>query len=417
MGWVPLLCVDLVGGEGLGLADFFEPAGRGVQHASLRAANRRAVLTTITFSPGISNAEVSRRTGLAPQTASAIVTELEDDGLVTRGDVLRGRRGQPATPLYLDYAGAYGIGCEISWRHIDITLINLGSEDLGRYRRDFAYPDAAGIVAEAAKAIAGLIARLSPAQQQRVAGIGLATPSNLGSLIGNVEPPLEQLAAWRDLDLRAALEAATGLPTTWFNDGNCTCFAQMVMSPPPRPANLVHLFVSTYLGAGITAEHTLWEGPTGNSANLGSMLVNGHDGHRALGHDVASTSALGRRLAAAGIALPPGNPADWPWADWEEQVAPWIAASGRALAEIIFNTGAVLEIDHAIIDSLAPQPIVDRLVAATEGALSELVAIGIRRPRLVAGTLGARATPLGAAQLTMFRKHFSRDLSDMLAAE
>jgi predicted NBD/HSP70 family sugar kinase len=412
-----LLGVNLACGEGLGLADFFEPAGRGVQHASLRAANRRAVLTTITFSPGISNAEVSRRTGLAPQTASAIVTELEDDGLVTRGDVLRGRRGQPATPLYLDYGGAYGIGCEISWRHIDIKLINLGSEDLGHYRRDFAYPDAAGIVAEAAEAIAGLIARLDPAQQQRVAGIGLATPSNFGSLIGNVSPPAEQLQAWRELDLRAALEAATGLATTWFNDGNCACFAEMVMSPPPRPANLVHLFVSTYLGAGITAEHTLWEGPTGNSANLGSMLVNGHDGHRSFGHDIASTSALGRRLAQAGIALPLGDhPANWPWSDWEAHIAPWVEASGSALAEIIVNTGAVLEIDHAIVDSIAPQSIIDRLVAATERALGELVVIGARRPRLVAGTLGARATPLGAAQLTMFRKHFSRDLSDMLAA-
>ncbi len=399
------------------MADFFEPAGRGVQHASLRAANRRAVLTTITFSPGISNAEVSRRTGLAPQTASAIVTELEDDGLVTRGDVLRGRRGQPATPLYLDYGGAYGIGCEVSWRHIDIKLINLGSEDLGHYRRDFAYPDAAGIVAEAAEAIAGLIARLDPAQQQRVAGIGLATPSNFGSLIGNVSPPAEQLQAWRELDLRAALEAATGLATTWFNDGNCACFAEMVMSPPPRPANLVHLFVSTYLGAGITAEHTLWEGPTGNSANLGSMLVNGHDGHRSFGHDIASTSALGRRLAQAGITLPLGDhPANWPWSDWEAHIAPWVEASGSALAEIIVNTGAVLEIDHAIVDSIAPQSIIDRLVAATERALGELVVIGARRPRLVAGTLGARATPLGAAQLTMFRKHFSRDLSDMLAA-
>ncbi len=398
------------------MADFFEPAGRGVQHASLRAANRRAVLTTITFSPGISNAEVSRRTGLAPQTASAIVTELEDDGLVTRGDVLRGRRGQPATPLYLDYGGAYGIGCEVSWRHIDITLINLGSEDLGRYRRDFAYPDATSIIAEAAEAIAGLIARLTPAQQQRVAGIGLATPSNLGNLIGNVDAPAPQLQAWRELDLRSELEAATGLATTWFNDGNCACFAEMVMSPPPRPANLVHLFVSTYLGAGITAEHTLWEGPTGNSANLGSMLVNGHDGRRSFGHDIASTTALGRRLAGADIALPAGNPSDWPWGDWEAHVAPWIDASGSALAEIIVNTGAVLEIDHAIIDSIAPQPIIERLVAATETALTELVGIGARRPRLVAGTLGARATPLGAAQLTMFRKHFSRDLSDMLAA-
>lgn len=399
------------------MADFFEPAGRGVQHASLRAANRRAVLTTITFSPGISNAEVSRRTGLAPQTASAIVTELEDDGLVTRGDVLRGRRGQPATPLYLDYAGAYGIGCEISWRHIDITLINLGSEDLGHYRRDFAYPDAATIVAEAGEAIASLIARLDPAQQQRVAGIGLATPTNLGSLIANLEPPANQLEAWRELDLRGALETTTGLPTTWFNDGNCACFAEMVMSPPPRPANLVHLFVSTYLGAGITAEHTLWEGPTGNSADLGSMLVNGDDGQRSFGHDIASISALRRRLAAANIDLPVGNPASWPWADWEPHIRPWLEASGRALAEIIVNTGAVLEIDHAVVDGIAPQPIIDRLVETTDAALGELVVAGARHPRLVAGTLGARATPLGAAQLTMFRKHFSRDLSDMLAAE
>ena len=45
------------------------------------------------------------------------------------------------------------------------------------------------------------------------------------------------------------------------------------------------------------------------------------------------------------------------------------------------------------------------------------MATGFKRPRLVAGTLGARAVPLGAAQLTLFRKHFSRDLSDMLAAE
>jgi predicted NBD/HSP70 family sugar kinase len=179
----------------------------------------------------------------------------------------------------------------------------------------------------------------------------------------------------------------------------------------------VHLFVSTFLGAGITAEHTLWEGPTGNSANLGSMLVNGHDGRRTFGHDIASTAALGRRLAEAGISLPVANPADWPWGDWEEYVAPWVEASGSAMAEIVLNTGAVLEIDHAIIDSSAPQPIIERLVAATDTALTELVAIGFRRPRLVAGTLGARAVPLGAAQLTLFRKHFSRDLSDMLAAE
>jgi predicted NBD/HSP70 family sugar kinase len=397
------------------LTDFFEPAERGVQHASLRAANRRAVLTAIAFNQGLSNADVSRRTGLAPQTASAIVTELEDDGFVTRGEVLRGRRGQPATPLFLDYTGSYGIGCEISWRHIDIMLVNVGSEELGRYRRDYAFPDAATIVSEAARAIADLVGTLDGPAQARIAGIGLAAPSHLGELVDLVGAPADQMAAWSRLDLVASLEAATGLPTTWLNDGNCACFAEMVFSPPPRPSNLVHLFVSTFLGAGITSENTLREGPTGNSANLGSMLVNGHDGHRKLGHDLASTVALCHRLKAAGISPPEGDPTEWPWADWEPQVAAWIDEAGSAMAEIIYNTAAVLELDQAIIDSAAPTEIAERLVTATDASLATLARVGVKLPRLVAGKLGNRAAPLGAAQLTMFRKHFSRDLSDMLA--
>lgn len=399
------------------MADFFEPAERGVQHASLRAANRRAVLTAIAFNQGLSNADLSRRTGLAPQTASAIVAELEDDGLVTRGEVLRGRRGQPATPLFLDYSGAYGIGCEISWRHIDIMLVNVGSQEISRYRRDYAFPDATTIVDEAARAISNLVAGLDGKVRHRIAGIGLAAPSHLGELVSLVGAPPEQMAAWAELDLVATLETATGLPTTWLNDGNCACFAEMVFSPPPRPSNLVHLFVSTFLGAGITSEHTLREGPTGNSANLGSMLVNGQDGHRKLGHDLASTVALCHRLAAAGIPLPAGNPTEWPWTEWEQHVAPWIDEAGSAMAEIVYNTAAVLELDQAIIDSAAPAEIVDRLVAATERSLATLARVGVRLPHLVAGKLGNRAAPLGAAQLTMFRKHFSRDLSDMLAAE
>ena len=123
------------------------------------------------------------------------------------------------------------------------------------------------------------------------------------------------------------------------------------------------------------------------------MLVNGHDGHRSFGHDIASTTALGRRLAEAGITLPVGNPSDWPWADWEEHISPPGSRRRAALSPlIIVNTGAVLEIDHAIIDSTAPKPIIDRLVAATERALAELVASasGARASSPARSALGPR---------------------------
>ncbi|MBK8085655.1 MAG: ROK family transcriptional regulator [Devosia sp.] len=396
------------------MTDFFEPAGRGVQHASLRAANRRAVLTTITFSPGISNADISRRTGLAPQTASAIVSELEADDLVYRGEVLRGRRGQPATPLFLNYDSAYAFGVEVGWRHLDILLINLGSRHIDRYRRDYAYPDAATIVDELAGNIAAMMERLDAPKRHRVAGIGLASPSTFARNVELLGDLPEQSAAWKALDLRAAIEDRTGLATQTYNDGNAACWAQLVTTPPPRPANFAYLFVGTFLGAGVVSQHTLWEGPTGNSANLGSMLVTGPGGTRQFGHSIASTYALGKRLEAAGLPAPAGNPRDWPWAQWEPHLSAWIAEAGAALAEIVLNAAAVIEVDQAIIDGVLPRPLLDQLIAETKAAMATLPWLTFDHPRISAGHLGPDAAPLGAGQLPLFKKYFSRDLADML---
>jgi len=389
------------------VTDFFEPAGRGVQHSSLRAANRRAVLTTISFNPGISNADVSRRTGLAPQTASAIVAELEAEGLLARGDVLRGRRGQPATPLFLKLDAAYAIGCDVGWQHIDIVLVDLAAQPIARYRRDFPYLDATTVVAELLDAVRGLLGKLDAVQRQRLIGIGLASPSNIAGYIERLDPPPGQARLWETLDLSAELERVTRVPTTWLNDGNSACWAELVMMPAPRPANFVYLHVGTFLGAGVVAEHSLWEGPTGNSANLGSMLVCKPNGGRDFGDLVASTHALAKRLAAAGIALPATHPLAWPWDDWEPHVAEWVAECGDALAQIVLNTAAVIEFDLAIIDGVMPRPLIERLVSRAQQTLAGLPVSMPERPRLTAGRLGHDATPLGAAFRPVFRKYFA----------
>ena len=399
------------------MTDFFEPAGRGVQHASLRAANRRAVLTTIAFNPGISNADVSRRTGLAPQTASAIVAELEQDGLLTRGDVLRGRRGQPATPLFLKLDAAYSIGCDVGWQHVDMVLVDPSAQPIARYRRDFAYLDAHTIVDELVTGIGGLLEKLDNSQRERLIGIGIASPTNIARNIEALGAPAEQAKLWKTLDLSAEVEKAIGIPTMWFNDGNAACWAELVMTPQPRPANFAYLHIGSFLAAGLVAEHNLWEGPTGNSANLGSMLVCKPDGTRDFGHLIASIRALELRLEAAGIELPSTDPLDWPWADWEPYVAPWLTACGESLAQIIMNTAAVLEFDLAIIDGVMPRPLLERLQVETQLAIDNLPVMTFDRPRLTLGRLGHDAMPLGASFMPIFRKYFSRDLRDMASWE
>ena len=100
--------------------------GRGIQPSHVRQTNQRAILSVISLQPGISNAELARVTDLAPQTVSAVLTDLEQLNLVTRGEVLRGRRGQPATPLYMNPVGPFDRGGDrlaphrgVSRRHRD----------------------------------------------------------------------------------------------------------------------------------------------------------------------------------------------------------------------------------------------------------------------------------------------------------
>jgi predicted NBD/HSP70 family sugar kinase len=399
------------------VTDFFEPAGRGVQHPSLRAANRRAVLTTIAFNQGISNADVSRRTGLAPQTASAIVTELEDDGLISRGEVLRGRRGQPATPLFLKLDAAYSIGVDIGWQHLDIVLVDLGAKPIARYRRDFAYPDAGTIVDEIVTATNDLIGKLTKEQRARLIGIGVASPTNISRKIDLMEVPAEQAALWQGIVMDKEIEERTGVSTLWFNNGNAACWAELVMHPSPRPENFVYMFVDTFLGAGLIAEHNLWEGPTGNSANLGSILTCTPRGTREFAHLRASTLALDRHLTEAGLSRPIGNPIDWPWAEWEPVVGPWLADCADALAQLIMNSAAVVECDLAIIDGALPPEILERLLTETSAALERAPVLTFDRPKITLGRLGQNAMPLGAAFMPIFRKYFSRDLRDMSSWE
>jgi predicted NBD/HSP70 family sugar kinase len=396
------------------MTDFFAPAARGVQHASLRAANRRAVLTAITFNSGLSNADLSRMTGLAPQTASAIVAELESEGFIARGDVLRGRRGQPATPLFLNYEALYSIGCEISWEHIQVTLIDLGSREVARYRRYYSYPDANTIVEEAARAVGQMVDHLTRTQQQRLTGVGLTTPSAIGRWIHVLGAPEEQSSLWQRLDLRAALEDATSLPTTWTNDGNAACFGEMTLTAPPRPSDYAYILVDTFVAAGVLAGHTLWEGPHGNAANLGGIFICDREGKRTIGHRIASTLALRKKLAAAGLAVPEGDPGEWDWSAFEPVLDDWLSEAGYGLAQIIYNTAVVSDVDRVVVDGTMPRNILEKLVDYTVREMAELESFAsVPLPKVSTGTLGARAAVIGSAQIPVFRRYFSRDYKDM----
>lgn len=392
--------------------DVFEPGTKRMGVSSLRINNERAVLTAVATNPGQSAAQVARTTGLGPQSVARILLELEAAGLVRRGEALRGKRGQPATPLYLDPNGVFVVGCEIGWRHYHILLRNLTGEVLGEHRRDYEFPDVDTVIAETGS-LARLLAALVPEEfRGRILGMGLAMPSGIGRNIDLVGGSPEQASRWLALDIAAAAEAASGLPIFLFNDGNAACWAELAAHPPPRPANLAYFQVGTFVAAGIIAGGQLWEGPSGNAANLGSMLVTDRAGGQQFVHLTASLYALEHRLVAAGYAAPTGNPLTWPWDEMEPLLSEWLEDAARALANAIANTHAVIEFSAALVDGAMPRPVVERLVERVRQHTRALPTLTADHPDIKVGRLGGSAAARGAALRPIYRSYFSRDPAD-----
>nr|WP_314262378.1 ROK family transcriptional regulator [uncultured Devosia sp.] len=394
--------------------DAFDAGGRGLQHHGLRRANERAVLTLIGFNSGVSNAEIARLSGLAPQTVSAILTDLEEAGLISRGPVLRGRRGQPATPIFLRGEGALSFGVEIGWRHVEIVLLDMSVQVLGTRRWHYDFPDARNLLADIAKAIGELRSTLSDAQQARVQDIGIAMPTSIAAHMYLVEAPEEQRGLWAELDVVSELERRCGLEVTVLNDGNAACWAELIAFPRPRPGDFIYFLISRYIAAGIVAGGALWEGAKGNSANMGSMLVRHGEGPLQPAQFIASVTALEQRLTEAGFLVIPGQFETWDWDTFAPVVDQWIADSGNILARVVYNTSMIIDTGLVIIDSILPPSLSERLVAAVEAELKRLPVQTFTAPQVMQGHLGELAPAMGAAELTIFRRFFSRTLADLV---
>src|SRR3569623_2724914 len=117
-----------------------------MQPKQVRYSNQRAILSVLAVYPGLSNADIARRTGLAPQTVSSVLDGLEQAGLLLRGPVRRGGgRGQPATPLNPNPEGALALGAEIGRGPLDVALTNLVGQVLAHNRVEYDYRGASAV--------------------------------------------------------------------------------------------------------------------------------------------------------------------------------------------------------------------------------------------------------------------------------
>lgn len=356
-------------------------------HAEGYSLNERRILSLIRRHGAVARAALAQASGLSPQAVSNLTKKLMDQGLVTEQEVVRGKVGQPTTPLALAPDGALFLGLKLGRRLSELALVDFVGQVKIHRQELYPFPQPDRILTFARQGIATVLASLPDNLRERVAGLGVAMPFRLWDWG-------EEMAPWKDRDLRAELAAELPVPVFLENDATSACGGELVFGHQTLPRDFLHVYIAHFPGGGLVLDGKLRFGPQRNAAALGSILL--PSGGELVDH--ASVASLERRL---GRSLPPDD------SGWDVPApieAEWVERAGAALACVALTAVSIADLPLVVIDGAIPSATRARLVQATRRAMVDLPHRGIVAPEIVEGTLGRSARILGAAALPL--SHF-----------
>lgn len=378
---------------------------RGSNQSGMRAHNERLVLSLVRQQGALAKSDIARITGLSAQTVSVIMRSLESDGLLVRGEPIRGRIGQPSVPMSLAADGAFFLGLKIGRRSADLMLVDFVGTVRGMHRRTYGYPTPSTIIAFVTEALPGLTRNLPDAVRDRISGMGVAMPFQLWNWVQAVGAPQEEMDEWRNRDIQAELAAATGLPVYVQNDATSACGAELVFGSGERPRDFLYFYFGYFIGGGLVLNGQLFLGRSGNAAGVGPLPMPGAGGASPRLFDLASMSALARAMDAAGEDSSQlwENPDQWQVS--EPLLQDWIDRAAQGLALATLSAASLLELEAVMIDGWMPPVIRARITEATRLALARLDLSGITPLTVREGTVGPMARSLGAAAIPLSQRY------------
>lgn len=378
---------------------------RGSSQGGVRQFNERVVLQALRVHGALAKADLARMTGLTAQTIGLITSRLNEDDLLTRGDPVRGKVGQPSVPIGLNPDGAFAIGIKIARRGADWLLVDFTGRVRQRISIAYAFPEVDTLLPVIRANLGRLLEGLGPLAS-RVVGVGVAAPFMLGGwhrMLGLTEA---QSDAWNHLDLGVEVQKMTELPVTYAKDTSAACVAELLQGRGREIHSFLYLFLDTFVGGG--------------------LVLNSHP-HRGIQGNAGAVASLPMQVAAPGSTeVPPqliSQASLWdleqryiehgldPMAAYDERAlrAPclvhtqeWLQRAARALAHCIVSGTAFLDVEAVVIDGVMAPALLSELRDRTREAMGAYNQEGLMgMPRLVLGNIGPDARALGGALLPL----------------
>jgi predicted NBD/HSP70 family sugar kinase len=371
--------------------------------SSLHRANVTRVLRAVRDAGALSQAEISRRTGLSAATVSNIVHELADGGAVeVRTGSAGGRR---VRRVALSRSTGLVVGVDFGHSHLRVAVGDLSHRVLASDAVPADVDTSAEQALDRAEELIDTLLRRAGAGRDRVLGVGLGVPGPIDVDTGEIGSSA-LLPGWIGVRPKEALQRRVDLPVHADNDANLGALGELVFGAGRDQGDLVYLKVSTGIGAGLVLGGRIYHGAGGTAGEIGHITLDEsgpvcrcgnrgcletqanakyllsllRDSH---GDDVTVARAI--RLAHEGD---PG--CRRVLADMGRHLGVGVAA----LCNLLNPRCAIIGGDLAAAGDLLIGPL-------QESVARYAIPSAARQLRVLPGTLGARAEVLGALALAM----------------
>lgn len=374
----------------------------GLSQKGVRNHNERLLLTLLQRQGEMPGSDLAKLSGLSPPTVSAILKRLENDGLLHKGEPVRGKVGKPSVPMILSPDGVLSYGLKIGRRSAELLLMDITGAVRDQRQLDYTSPHPRAVFEFLEACLADISQNLAPDEVNRICGIGVAAPFEMWSWQTGITDIARSFPAWRNVSIADEIRRFSDLPISLMNDATAACQAEQVFGRGKEFRDYAYFFVGAYVGGGIVLNHSVYEGRSGNAGALGSMPSVSPLGESMQLVDTASIHLLEKRLEVAD--LDPTMIWEKPqnWKPLARFVDPWLGQTAQELAKASLSTCSVIDFEAIVIDGAFPPDIRAELVERVHRYIMNQDLRGLIPPRIEAGGVGGNARSIGAASRPIF---------------
>ncbi|WP_137935341.1 ROK family transcriptional regulator [Mesorhizobium comanense] len=371
------------------------------------AYNRRLVLEAIRVHGALSRAELTRLTGLAPQTISNISAALTEVGLVVAERRSGNGRGQPPADLRLNPKGGYAFGVSIDNRRIFTVLVDIAGNLLDELEDRLYDTSPESVLPRIASSITTL-RKQTPLPVDRILGAGIAMTglTTHGNFVGLAFDDFT--SHWYGFPFERQLEPMLGIPIFTDNDARAAAIGEAFYGKGRKFRDFVYIYFGVGIGGSIINSGQPFRGSRGRASEFGHMIVEAGGrlcscGNRGCLEQYTSMVSALRAIEHRADNANTQEALLRAFDDGDPRILHWIDSAAIHLTTAIINLENIFDPETILLGGIIPEPLLDAIMARIE-PLPRSVAS--RREdgasRIVKSSIGPAIPALGAASLALF---------------